>query len=373
MICCRILHKIRFTKLRGIIMKNKSIFIYINDLEPGMVIAKEIYSNDVVLIGKNVIVTDAIVSQLKEKLVFEKIEVYSNDQGKAEHVHFNNEKSVEDIHESFEGLTKNVESIFGNVEGNHVLGIEEVRKFAKKIQGELDSTGAIIKNVVLYGSGNDSIYSHSVNVAALSSILGAWLGLDENKINLLTYSAILHDYGKTKLDERILNKIDILTKEELKEIKKHPIFGYEDIKKIKYLDSLVSYGVLMHHERLDGTGYPFGIKDDKIPAFARIIAIADVFDAINSNRTYKVSKGPFEALEIIQKESLGKLDYEYCKVFLDHIITYYMGENVILNNGQICKIVQININDLSKPLLLGESGFIDLKKEKGLFVEALVI
>jgi HD-GYP domain-containing protein (c-di-GMP phosphodiesterase class II) len=209
----------------------------------------------------------------------------------------------------------------------------------------MDSTGAIIKNVVLYGSGHDSIYRHSVNVAALSSILGAWLGLDEDKVNLLTYSAILHDYGKTRIDEKVLNKAGTLTREELKLIKKHPIFGYEDMRKIQYLDSLVSNGVLMHHERLDGTGYPFGIKGDKIPSFARIIAIADVFDAVNSNRTYKMSKGPFEVLEIIQKESLGKLDYEYCQVFLNHIINYYMGE----------------------------SSFIDLKKEKSLFVEELVI
>ena len=355
------------------IMANKSILMYINDLEPGMVLAREISSNNTVLVAKNVIVTQSIISKLKEKLVFEKIEVYSNDQGKAEYVHFNNEKSVDDIKESFEVFTKDVENIFSNLEGNNVLAIEEIRKFAKKIQGELNSTGAIIKNIVLYGSGNDSIYRHCVNVAALSCILGTWLELDENKMNLLTYSAILHDYGKIRVDENILNKVGTLTKEEFKTIKKHPIFGYEDIKKIQYLDSVVSYGVLMHHERLDGTGYPFGIKDDKIPIFARIIAITDVFDAVNSNRIYKTSKAPFEVLEIIQKESLGKLDYKYCKVFLEHIVNYYMGENVLLNDGNICKVVQIDINNLSRPLLLGESGFIDLKSEKGLFIEELVI
>jgi len=299
--------------------------------------------------------------------------VYSNAQGEAEHVSFNSEKSVEDIHESFDMLTKNVESIFSNLENNYQLGMDKVREFAKKIQGELKSTGAIIKNIVFYGSGPDSIYSHSVNVAALSSILGAWLGLDEAKINLLTYSAILHDYGKTKIDRKILNKVNSLTREEFKGIKKHPILGYEDIKKIQYLDSAVSYGVLMHHERLDGTGYPFGIKDEKIPSFARIIAIADVFDAINSNRIYKMSKAPLEVLEIIQNEGLGKLDYEYCKVFLEHIINYYIGESVLLSNGEICKIVQLNINDLSKPLLLGENGFVDLKKENDLFIEELVV
>ncbi|MBC8061213.1 MAG: HD-GYP domain-containing protein [Clostridiaceae bacterium] len=354
-------------------MSNKSIFMYVNDLEPGMVIGKEIYSENILLVAKNVIVTESIIFKLKEKLFFDKVEVYSNDKGEAGHVHFNNEKSIEDIQGSFEVLSKNVEGIFDNLEGNYVLGMQEVRAFAKKIQGELDSTGAIIKNIVLHGSGKDSIYKHSVNVAALSSILGSWLELDEYKKNLLTYSAILHDYGKVKIDKKILNKVETLTKEEFQGIKKHPIWGYEDIKKIENLDSIVSHGILMHHERLDGTGYPFGIKAEQIPLFARIIAIADVFDAVNSDRIYKRSKSPLEVLEIIQKESLGKLDYEYCKVFLDHIINYYMGQEVSLNDGQVCKIVQIDINDLSRPLLLGEFGFIDLKKEKGLFVEELVI
>jgi len=352
-------------------MPSKSV--YINDLKSGMVVSKEIYHNNVLLVGKNIVVTTGIISRLKEKLIFDEVEVYSDTQGRVQQVTFNNEKSVENIHESFELLTKNVEGIFNNLNNNYQLGMQRVRIFAKKIQGELNSTGAIIKNIVFYGSGSDSIYSHSVNVAALSSMLGAWLGFDENKINLLTYSAILHDYGKTKIDKEILDKADALTKEELKGIKKHPILGYEDIKKIQYLDSAVSLGVLMHHERLDGTGYPFGIKEDKIPSFARIIAIADVFDAVNSNRIYKMSKAPLEVLEIIQKESLGRLDYEYCKVFLEHIINYYIGENVFLNTGEICKIVQLNINDLSRPLLLGETGFVDLKKEKNLFIEELAL
>ena len=129
----------------------------------------------------------------------------------------------------------------------------------------------------------------------------------------------------------------------------------------------------MHHERLDGSGYPLGLKDNQIHQFARIIAIADVFDAINSDRLYKKSRGPFEALEIIKKESLGRLDYEYCNVFINHVINYYMGENVLLNNGKTCKIVQIDANDLTRPLLLDDSGFIDLKKSKDLYIEKLVL
>ena len=143
---------------------------------------------------------------------------------------------------------------------------------------------------------------------------------------------ILHVCGKIKLNSELLNKPDSLTDAEYKEIKKHSVFGYDMVKKLQYIDKSVSYGVLMHHERVDGSGYPLGLKGDEIHPFAKIIAIADVFDAINSDRGYKNKKTPFEALRIVKEESLGMLDYEYVQVFLEHIISYYMGEEVLLNN-----------------------------------------
>jgi HD-GYP domain-containing protein (c-di-GMP phosphodiesterase class II) len=266
-----------------------------------------------------------------------------------------------------------VEKILENMDSLRVSGIEEVRRFAAKIQAELQSASSVIKNIVLYGSGSDTIYRHGVNVTALSTILGKWVGLNGAQLNLLTYAAILHDFGKIKVDKRILDKPGALTTKEFNEIKAHPTIGYNYIKEIPFLDKAVSYGVLMHHERTDGSGYPLGLKEDKIHQFAKIIAIADVFDAVNSNRVYKKSKGPFEALEIIKKESLGKLDYEYCNIFLNHVVNYYMGENVMLNTKKICKIIQVDVNNLARPFLLDDTGFIDLKQRKDLVIEKLVL
>ncbi|XOQ59327.1 MAG: hypothetical protein ACFWUI_06260 [Clostridium sp.] len=129
----------------------------------------------------------------------------------------------------------------------------------------------------------------------------------------------------------------------------------------------------MHHEKMDGSGYPLGITGDKIHKFAKIIAIADLFDEVNSNKYSQNISGPFEALKVIQEQSLGKLDCEYCNTFLNHVINYFIGENVLLNNKKSCKVIQININNLTQPLLLDEDGFLDLKKEKDLYVEKLVI
>jgi len=129
----------------------------------------------------------------------------------------------------------------------------------------------------------------------------------------------------------------------------------------------------MHHEREDGSGYPLGITGEKIHCFAKIIAIVDELDVMNSDEAYKNKRGPFEILEIIKEKSLNKLDYEYSKIFLEHIANYYMGEDVLLNTGDKAKILQINISDLSSPLILKDGEFIDLSKNKDIYIKELVL
>ena len=354
-------------------MGKSRVLLSVNQLEPGMIIAEDFKDDNTILVNLGVTLTEDIISKIKDKYFFNKVLVYKEDEDGKNKSKVQKEKTVEEIDRSFNDFSFNVGAIFESMHSEGLCNIEELRAFSKRIQGELGEKGAVIKNIVLYGSGKDAIYRHCVNVAALSSILGKWIGLDEKTINLLNYSAILHDYGKTKINKDILSKPSALTANEMKEIKNHPAIAYNEIKKVQFLDNSVGYGVLMHHERLDGSGYPLGIKEDKIHSFAKIIAIADVFDAVNSNRLYKKSRGPFEALEIIQKESLGRLDYKYCKIFLEHIVNYYMGESVLLNTNKVCKIVQIDINDISRPLLFDGSVFIDLKQEKDLYVEELVL
>ncbi|MDF2882385.1 MAG: family phosphohydrolase [Clostridiaceae bacterium] len=360
--------------LMGVVkMEKNKRYISVSELKEGMALSREIFMDGKVLIGKGVPLSETIINKLKSKYAFSRVEIYYDDiEGSMESDNNIKPKTVEEIEQSFNELSYNVESIFQNIQNIQATGIKEVREFALSIQTELQHTSSVIKNIVLYGSGIDTIYRHSVNVAALSAILAKWIGLSNEQINLLSYSAILHDFGKTKIDNRILDKEGPLTKKEFEIIKSHPVIAYDFIKKIPFLDKSVSYGALMHHEKLDGSGYPLGISGSKIHQFAKIIAIADVFDAVNSDRVYKKSKGPFEALEIIQKESIGKLDYGYCEIFIKHVVNYYMGENVLLNNKKVCKIIQVDVNNLERPLLLDENSFLDLKQNKDLYIEKLV-
>lgn len=353
-------------------MANKIICTNVNDLEPGMIIAQNITSNNSILVAKGVEVTEKIINKLKEFYFESALSVYDLNDIEQD-TRQNDEKTMKQVQVSVKNFSQHMENMFEHIKCDGRTDINGIRNFSKQIMDELNSPRTIIKSIVLEGSGEDCIFKHSVNVAALSLLLGKWIGYDKTKLNLLVYSAILHDFGKSKIDKKILYKPTKLTDKEFQEIKNHPVTAYNLVKNMHILSASVGCGILMHHERIDGSGYPLGLKGDKINDFAKIIAIADTFDAVNSNRIHRKSTGPFDALEIIQKDSLGKLDYNYSKIFIQHIINYYIGENVLLNNNEICKIIQIDTNNLSSPLLLSNDRFIDLKKNRDLTVKSLFI
>ena len=358
----------------GCIMGERIKTIRFNKIEPGMRIAKNLEQNGRILLKQDILITDQIITKLKKMYYIESLDVYDNETvEKQVSIEDKRQAELSSIDEDFKEISSKLQNTFRQIASENETAMNEIREFSQKIQNELKPSSIVIKNIVLYGSGEDSIYRHGVNVAALSALLGKWIGLEESKIKLLVYSAILHDVGKTKIDTEVLKKYTALTKSEFNVIKTHTSAGYNLIKGITFLDKSVSYGVLMHHERVDGSGYPLGLKGEGIHPFAKIIAIADVFDAINSDRGYKDKKLPFEDLQIVKTEGLEKLDYEYVKIFIEHVVGYYTGEEVLLNTDEKCKIIQMNVNNLEKPLVMRDGEFIDLAKEKHLYIKEMLI
>ena len=354
-------------------MDKKTRLIKMNELRPGMVIAKNVQQGRYILLKKDFVMTSSAIEKLKKTVFFDDIEIYDECVIKEKKKEKKKNEEYKRIDEDFEEISIRLQRTFRIINRSNNSNLNELNEFAKKIQKEIKPTSVVIKNIVLHGSGEDSIYRHGVNVAALSALLGKWIGMESNEINKLIYAALLHDIGKTKIDQEVLKKNGALTTQEFEVMKTHTTLAYKTLTDLNYLDKSILYGVVMHHEREDGSGYPLGLKGESIHKFAKIIAIADVFDAINSNRGYKRKKAPFEALQIVKDESLGKLNYEYTKIFLEHIINYYLGEEAILSNKEKCKIIQMNINDLEKPLVLINDEFVDLAKENNLYIENLVL
>jgi len=170
---------------------------------------------------------------------------------------------------------------------------------------------------------------HSERVGFLSRRLGEWLKLDREAVEQLEWAALLHDVGKIGIPEEILNKPGKLTPEEFDVIKKHPVMGYEILKHIQSFQSILD-GVLYHHEQPDGGGYPRGLKGDAIPMAARIIHVADVFDALSSARSYRGKFQISRATEIMRNEAGTKLDGEIVPEFLKLLDYMLKNERTLL-------------------------------------------
>jgi HD-GYP domain-containing protein (c-di-GMP phosphodiesterase class II) len=153
-------------------------------------------------------------------------------------------------------------------------------------------------------------HTHSINVAIYALSLGSFLNFKSDELSELGEAALLHDLGKSKVDTSIINKNGKLSDKEFQEIKKHPALGYTIGLKLGIKNRKVLEGIRHHHEKMNGTGYPFGMRGESIPYYARIIAICDIFDALTSKRSYKESMSSFEAFLLMKTKMKGELDTE---------------------------------------------------------------
>jgi len=198
-----------------------------------------------------------------------------------------------------EGFTEEDEQtvdLFARLIGRKLLSSWRYEKFSDRFKKILLGIATAIDKRDNY------THQHSRNVAQYSVELGRKMGLNQQALEKLEFSAILHDVGKIGIPDSILLKAGKLTDEEYQIIKNHTVYGSEILSVIKYVDTDIISGALEHHERLDGSGYPYGKKDDEISLFGQIIGIADVFDALSSRRTYKEAWQLSNVLKMIEED-----------------------------------------------------------------------
>lgn len=214
---------------------------------------------------------------------------------------------------------------------------------------------------------DDLVYVHSMNVTLICASFASWLNLSSNDMQQLMLAGMLHDIGKLQIPKDIIHKPTALTKEEFTMIQKHPSLGYELVKSLN-LDSRVADAVLMHHERCDGSGYPSHHSLNTIPQFAKIIAIADVYDAMTSNRVYRNGYCPFDVISDFENEGFQKYDVAYLLPFLESLAQAHMNASVRLSNSLVGEIVMVNKMALSRPVVKVANQFFDLSKDKDLHI-----
>lgn len=218
---------------------------------------------------------------------------------------------------------------------------------------------------------DDSTYAHCINVAIICRLIGTWLNLSRDELDHLTMAGLLHDIGKCKVPEDVLLKPGKLTAQEYELIKMHTNFGYVILRN-QPIDERIKNSVLYHHERFDGSGYPDGLNGEQIQDFAAIVSIADVYDAMTSNRVYRGALCPFDVIANFEKEGLGKYHPKYILLFLEKIADSYINSDVLLSNGQMARIILINNRKLTRPVVQIGDDFINLEERPDLYIEAII-
>lgn len=320
------------------------ILISTKSLKEGMICARPIFaSNGAVLIDEGVLIKERYISKLKD-LGIANIYVRDDLDDKIEIHDIVRSELKQSSLIAIENIMNNI-CLFDEGEFEHIKGI------IVSIVDELLTAEDILVNISDMRTVDNYTFGHSVNVSILSMVIGLSLGYSKEKLIDLGVGAILHDIGKTEIDIRILNKPHSLSKSEFETIKKHTILGYSILNNIKNISFDSRMIALSHHERFDGNGYPHNLKGEDIHEYTRIVSIADVYDALISDRVYRTKISTDEAIDYV--ESMAGTQFDKCIVdnFLKNVARYPVGKGVILNTGLEGYVVSNNKKHISRPVV----------------------
>lgn len=263
------------------------------------------------------------------------------------------------------------ESIGSVLNNSKDINVEELIGSVDRMIKETGNGMHLISMLQCIRSYDDLIYVHSVNVSLICNVLADWLHMKKEDKELLTVAALLHDIGKTSIPKEVLSKTEKLTDAEFELIRQHPVLGYNLVKDAD-LDQRIKLAILQHHERCDGTGYPYGCKSDEMADFSKIISLVDVYDAMTSNRVYREGICPFIVIEILEKEGFQKYDPKFLLPFLEHISQCYINTGVRLSNGCEGEVIMLNRDKLSRPVVKVGNEYVNLAENNYLSIASLL-
>lgn len=312
-------------------------------LQEGMKIGKKIYSADgIILLSEGVDLTNNLIRRLKEIGIDY---VYIQDSLTEDIVipevlhEETRRKALHTIRSTFQKISQSPDSS-RSIGGYRHLG----RDFSVVMQSILDDLSSQEVTMIMLMDMNRMdhyLYRHSLNVCIFTLILGAASGISHEQLKVLGIGSLLHDIGKTQIPLKVLMKPGKLDDEEYEQIKTHAEIGYKILKSEPDIPLLAAHCALQHHERLNGTGYPRGLKGPEIHEFGQWLGMADTFDAMTSHRVYKQAMLPHQAMEFLYGSSGTLFDQKKLQVFRDKVAIYPPGMSVKLSTGEtgvVCKI-----------------------------------
>jgi len=358
------------------------------DLKPGLKIVENVHTplggllmhKGKVLLPRDLDILRAFMVQLVEiedgqvKGREEVTEV--SDSAKAGHAdnaspHIENEPAaIDQLHKEYDRMLHLTKSAFQSVLASE-LPIYELRHQMEALIKQLK-----YYNVLTFTPRNVNEYDYLFHNAILSALtsytIARWHGLPQKDWMQVAFAGLLHDIGNTKIDPAILYKPNSLTEEEAEEMRMHTTYGYQQLRKTSAINEGVRLTALQHHEKMDGSGYPFRLTGDKIHIYAKIVAVADIFHAMTLNRRYRKAQSPYLVLEQIKSEAFGKLDPGVVQTFVDKVTQFHQGTRVRLSDDSIGEIVFSDRQHPTRPMVSVHGEIVNLVQARHLYIEEVL-
>ena len=342
----------------------KTIRIRVPQVEPGMVLGNDVFSGaGTVLLTKATLLTDYTIAQLRAwQIEYVDVKDAKNEKNPAREGGRNYAREDAAFANMYAHSLDSIAELFEEMHHSDKVPVQEFLPIAEGILDQVLGVQGVLRRLHQVKTGDEYTFSHSLNVGIYAVLIGSWLNYGAEDLRMLATAGLLHDAGKVKVPAAIIKKAGPLSADEYQEIQRHPFYGYQLVANTPGMPKKIALAVLQHHEREDGTGYPLKLSSPTILSIAKIIAVADVFDAVTSNRCYQAKRPPHVAASIIMEESFKSLDPVVAQSFLARIVPYLFNDDIRLNNGMTGRIIQLNRLSPTRPLVQTEQGFIDLNQ-----------
>lgn len=314
----------------GIILRAVSV----EDLVPGMVLARTLTNDDmIVVLSENTVLTKAHITRLtflNIPVVYVKDDYELSKNYQTAAAIFNRGNAfVKD----YSNIVESAQEIFRDIEKGNFPQEKTQNVVNTQISPLSKNSGAIDHLYDLNHLAGD-VYQHSLRVAILAGVIAKWMRFDWRKSRDLILAGFLHDIGKTKFEQRLLDKnVERLKGDDLEAYMQHTMDGHHILNSVPGISDGVKLAAMQHHERMDGSGFPFNCMGPDIHEYARIIAVADIYDNITTERQGYVKKTPFAAIAYLTEHLYTTLDPIVCVPVLTHIKDAFLGSRVVLNTG----------------------------------------
>lgn len=225
---------------------------------------------------------------------------------------------------------------------------DTANNIANDLMKAISDNDAIAIDINTLKVSDEYTFKHSVDVATMAMVIARKHGMSKKEVFEIGVSGLLHDLGKSQISLEILNKAGRLTEDEFAIMKQHSVIGYKILTEKNNVSKPITLGVLQHHEKINGQGYPLGLKANHICPYARILSVADIYDALVTERPYKKAFSQQDAIELIMSMT-PELDIHVIESFMKSMILYPVGCTVQLSNGEKARVVENDSHYILRP------------------------